>query len=305
MEKRLILRGLGAGALGGLLAFVFARIMAEPVIQASIDYESGRDAITDALRHAAGLAPNPAGPDIVGRGVQRNVGTGVGLILFGAAMGMLLAVAYILVARRTHGRVRPRLLALMIAGAGFVGIYLVPYLKYPANPPAIGHPQTIHARGLLYLSMVVISVTALVAAVLAAIRLSRRHGGWNAGLLSSLGFVVAIAIAMAILPPFGHLPYNLAHYGNVATETPEPLRNARGAILYPGFPADVLFTFRLYSIVNQLILWATIGLGFGALAQRLAQGAPAITGPGPSGRGAVAARDRPGCPSRRSVRPSR
>ena len=45
MEKRLILRGFGVGALGGLLAFLFARIMAEPVIQSSINYESGRDAM--------------------------------------------------------------------------------------------------------------------------------------------------------------------------------------------------------------------------------------------------------------------
>jgi hypothetical protein len=269
MEKRLILRGFAAGALGGLLAFVFARIMAEPVIQASINYESGRDAMGDALRRAAGLGPYPPGPDIFSRGIQRNVGIGVGLIAFGAAMGMLFAVAYILISRRTHGRLRPRVLALLIAGAGFAGIYLVPYLKYPANPPAIGHEQTIQARGFLYLAMVVISVITLAVAVLAAVRLSRRHGGWNAALLSGLGFVVVIAIAMAILPPFGHLHYNLTHFGNFATETPQPMRDARGAIVYPGFPADVLFKFRLYSIINQLILWATLGLGFGALAERM------------------------------------
>ena len=104
MEKRLILRGFGVGALGGLLAFLFARIMAEPMVQKAIDYESGRDAAQDALRKAAGLTVAPAGADIFSRGVQRNVGIGVGMILFGLAMGGLFAVAYILVQRRTQTR---------------------------------------------------------------------------------------------------------------------------------------------------------------------------------------------------------
>ena len=97
MEKRLILRGFGVGALGGLLAFIFARIFAEPMVQKAIDYESGRDAAQDALRKAAGLTVDAAGADLFSRGVQRNVGIGVGLILFGVAMGGLFAVAYILV----------------------------------------------------------------------------------------------------------------------------------------------------------------------------------------------------------------
>ena len=61
MEKRIILRGFGVGALGGLLAFIFARIMSEPLIQKAIDYESGRDAAQNALRKAAGLARRPRG----------------------------------------------------------------------------------------------------------------------------------------------------------------------------------------------------------------------------------------------------
>ena len=44
--------------------------------------------------------------------------------------------------------------------------------------------------------------------------------------------------------------------------------NAHGQIVYPGFSADVLFKFRLYSILSQLILWSTLGLTFGLLAER-------------------------------------
>jgi hypothetical protein len=274
MEKRFILRGLGAGALGGLLAFVFARIMAEPLVQKAIDYESGRDAAQDALRRAAGLAVAPAEPDVFSRGVQRNVGIGVGGILFGLAMGGLFAVAYILIQRRTQTRLRPRVLALLVAGAGFFGLFLVPFLKYPANPPSIGHGDTIGDRSLLYVIMVVASVGFLIAAVVAARKLSPRLGGWNATLLAGAAYVVVIAVVMLILPPLGHLHANVVRYGHQATETPLPLRDSHGLIVFPGFPADVLFKFRLYALINQLILWTTIGLAFGPLVERMLAPAP-------------------------------
>jgi hypothetical protein len=60
-----------------------------------------------------------------------------------------------------------------------------------------------------------------------------------------------------------------AEYGVAATETPLPLRDRSGAILYPGFPADDRYLFRLYSVAAQLILWVTIGLCFAPLAGRL------------------------------------
>lgn len=268
MERRFILRGFGAGALAGLFAFVFTRIMAEPIIQQAIDYESGREAAQDALRRAAGLATEPAGADIFSRGAQRNVGAGIGLILFGAAMGGLFAVAYILVRRRTRTTVRPRVLALTISGAAFLGLYLVPFLKYPANPPAIGHENTIGDRTLLYVIMVVLSVTLLIGAVIAARRLTSRLGAWNATLLAGAAYAIAMAIAMAILPPLGHLHANVVEYGSQIAETPLPLRDPEGTIVYAGFPADLLFRFRLYAVIGQLILWGTIGLVFGALAER-------------------------------------
>src|SRR6478609_3096721 len=244
MEKKLILRGVLAGAIAGLLAYLFARIFAEPVINQAISYESGRDAVEAALAKAAGLPPPEAGPDIFSRTIQANVGIGVGMIAFGAAMGALFAVAYALYLGRV-GNVQARTLALLVAGGGFVALYLVPFIKYPANPPSIGHPETIRQRGELYLVMVVASVVLLIGAI------------------------------MALLPELGQLAVNLHLYGTHATETPLPLKNAKGVIVYPGFPADVLFNFRLYSIAAQLVLWSAIGLIFAPLADRLLAPGPA------------------------------
>jgi predicted cobalt transporter CbtA len=271
VEKKLILRGSLAGGLGGLLAFVFARIFAEPVIQKAIDYESARDDAQSVLDKAAGLPVEAAGPDIFSRAVQRNAGIGVGMIVFGLAMGALVAVAYSLCLGRT-GRLQARPLALLVAAAGFVVIFLAPFAKYPANPPAIGHEETIHTRGSLFLTMLVTSLIASVIMVRLGQVLALRLGNWNATIIAGLGYVAVIALAMALLPQLGHLHANVAEYGRHATETPLPLTDATGKIVFPGFPADVLAEFRVYSVAAQLIMWSTIGLVFAPLADRVLNG---------------------------------
>jgi hypothetical protein len=268
MEKRIILRGVLVGALAGLLAFVFARIFAEPQIQAAIAYESGRDEAQAALDKAAGLPAGDEGPELFSRAIQANVGIGLGIVLFGVAMGALFAVAYAVCLGRV-GNLRPRTLSVLVAGGGFLGIYLVPFVKYPANPPSIGHGATIGVRGALYVVMMVCSVAFLIGAVVLGKRLARRFGNWNATLLAALGFVVVVGVVMALLPSLGELAANVRDYGQQATETPQPLRNPAGQIVYPGFPADVLWDFRFYSVAAQAIMWAAIGLLFAPLAERL------------------------------------
>ena len=268
MERRFIVRGLLVGAIGGILAFVFARIFAEPQIQAAIDYESGRDAAQALLDKAAGLPAEAPEADLFSRTVQANIGIGAGMILFGAAMGALYAVAYVLACGRVGG-LRPRSLALLVAAGGFLGFYLIPFLKYPANPPSVGHPETIRDRSGLYLLMVGASIALLLLAVWLGQRLKARYGNWNATVLAGLACAAALGVVMLLLPDIGHLHANVEEYGRHPTETPLPLRNAQGQIVYPGFPADLLFEFRLYSVAAQAILWTAIGLCFAPLAERL------------------------------------
>jgi hypothetical protein len=263
MEQRFIVRGFASGALGGLLAFAVARVLAEPLMQRAIDYENGRAATEGALRRAAGLAAAAAEPEVFSRGVQGNAGLGVGMLLLGVAMGGFMAVAYVLVTRGMRPSARPRSVALAIAAAGFAGVFLLPFLKYPADPPGIAHAESIGTRGPLHLAMVAISLVSVLAAALAARRLQPRLGAWK-GTLVALGALAAwMAIVMAILPSLQPL---------------QPLRDRSGTIVYPGFPADLLYQFRLYAVLAQAILWGTVGVAFGALAERLVRetGAPGV-----------------------------
>ncbi len=271
MEIRVILRGALSGFIAGVLGFIFARIFAEPQINMAIKYESGRDAILNQLNKAAGRPIAPDGPEIFSRHVQSTIGMATGIIAFATAMGALVAVVYLVLHGRFH--IRPRTMALLTCGFGFLGVYLLPFVKYPANPPAIGHSFTITTRGHLYLTMVGCSLLFLGLAVYLGRRLQPRFGTFYAALLAGGAFLVAFSVLIGLLPSLGDLPANIAHqnqfgFARASTETPQPITDLTGKIVYPGFPADVLWRFRWYSIINQLIIWTGIGLIFGALLER-------------------------------------
>jgi predicted cobalt transporter CbtA len=294
VEFRIVLRGALAGVIAGIIGFVFARIFAEPVINQAIDYESGRDQILGKLNEAAGGMPGMDGPEIFSRTIQSTVGIATGVLAFSAAMGALVAVAYVALHGRVH--VRPRNLVWMIAGFGFLGVYLLPFFKYPANPPAIGHDFTIVTRGHLYLAMVAGSLILLGLAVYLFRVLVRRFSTGISVALSTAAFAVVFGALISVLPSLGDLPANVEQtsqfgFARAATETPQPITNilptpltidgqtaAPGQIVYPGFDPDVLWKFRWYSILNQLLVWGGIGLIFGWLLERFV-GTPSPAAP--------------------------
>jgi hypothetical protein len=265
MERKLILRGLLAGAVGGVAAWLFSLWLAEPIIDKAIEYESARD---EALSKLDGLPLDDA-PPLIERGIQGGVGIGVGMVLFGLAMGALVAVTYSLCLGRT-GAVRARPLALLVSGAGFLTVFAIPFAKYPTSPPAASTDDTIQDRGTLFLVVLGIAVLGLVAAVVVGQALKPRLGTWNASVTVGLAYTAAIVLLFIALPPLGHLATNIAQTGfERSAETPLPLKDDAGTIVFPGYPADVLAEFRTVSIATQLILWSAIALVFAPLADRV------------------------------------
>jgi len=249
MEKHIIGRGLVAGALAGVIAFVFARIFVEPVIDRAIGFEDGVGAAHEAMHGG-----HEHGAEVFTRGVQANIGLGFGVIAFSVAMGALFAVVFAVAYGRV-ANVSARGLSLCVAGGMLLSLYVVPARKYPANPPAVSLEETIRQRTLLYLLMVVLSAALFVGAVYLGRQLGERLGAWNATLAAAGSYIAAIAVVMLILPTID--------------ETPGPLRDNAGNMVYEGFPADDLYQFRLYSLGTQVVMWTTIGLVFAVLAARL------------------------------------
>ena len=258
MEKQIIGRGLLAGALAGVFAFVFAKIFLEPVIGRAIDFEGGTSAAHEAMETAATGHGHPGeGVELFSRGVQSTVGMGFGVLAFSVAMGGLFAVVFAVTYGRV-GNVSARALSVLVAGAMLISLWIVPALKYPANPPATSLDSTITQRTLLYLLMVGLSALLMVAAVYLGRQLVPRLGAWNATLVGGAAYLVAVLVVMLILPTI--------------SETPGPIVNDAGVIVFPGFPAVDLYEFRLYAFVTQLIVWATIGLVFATLISKVLDG---------------------------------
>ncbi|MCV7154195.1 CbtA family protein [Mycolicibacterium pyrenivorans] len=254
MEKQIIWRGLLAGAVAGVLAFLFARIFVEPQIEKAIRYEEGVGAAHEVVEAAAGHAHSHGAEGGITRAVQMNIGLGLGVLAFSVAIGALFAVVFAVAYGRV-GDISARLLSLYVAGGMLLSLYVIPSLKYPASPPALSLDETIRQRTLLYLLLVVVAAALLVGAVYLGRRLVARLGTWNAALAAAGAYVVAVAVVMLVLPDI--------------QETPGPLVDDAGAIVYEGFPADVLYEFRLYSLGTQVVIYATIALVFAALVSRL------------------------------------
>ena len=232
MIRSLLVRGMLVGVAAGVLAAAFAYAFGEPQIQHAIDFE-------EQLVRANG---DPAEAELVSRETQRTAGLLTGTVLLGAALGGIFALVFAWAYGRI-GAMSPRLTAAVLALGAFLTITVVPFTKYPANPPIVGNPDTIDRRTVLHITMIAISILAAVAAVRIRRHLADRLGGWNATIVAAGAFLAVIAAAQLILP--------------AVHETPA------------GFPADVLYRFRLASLGINLTLWTAIGLGFGAAAQRL------------------------------------
>jgi magnesium-transporting ATPase (P-type) len=231
MVRALLIRGMLAGALAGLLAFGFAWIFGEPQINLAIAFEQHMHA-------AAGEAPEP---ELVSRAVQSTAGLLTGILVYGCALGGIFSLVFAYAYGRI-GSVSPRSTAAILAVLGFVTLILVPQIKYPANPPSVGEPATIAARTALYFTMITLSVIAAVAATSAARQLANRLGGWNSAIVGGATYLVVITLTMIILPPINEVP----------------------AV----FSATTLWKFRLGSLGVEAVLWMALGLVFGVLADR-------------------------------------
>ena len=238
--RTLLVRGMIVGVVAGVAAFVFAYFFGEGPINDAIAFEEA---------HAAPLPPGEHEHELVSRGVQSTIGLATASVVYGIALGGLFAIAVAITVGRI-GRLSARATAGIVALAGFVGVALVPFLKYPANPPATGNPDTLGQRTGLYFLMLVIGVAAVIGAIVVTRSLQPRLGDWNAAIVAIVGAAVVVGIAIALLPSINEVP--------------------------DGFAPILLWKFRLASLGTQAVTWATLGLLFGYLTERSQRPATAV-----------------------------
>jgi len=213
--------------------------VAEPQVDLAIAYEE---------QHAAAMAGMPGhvedaeGSGPVSRETQKGAGLLIALTLYGAAVGGIFALVFAASYGRI-GAIGPRTLALLLAIGAFIAVALVPALKYPPNPPAVGEHGSVAFRTLAYFAMIALSLVSLVLSVRTARGFAPKIGAFNTMLAAAGLYTVAMIVVQFVLPTIQEVPAD--------------------------FPAPLLWEFRLSALGMQAILWSAIGVFFGWSADRL------------------------------------
>lgn len=223
--RNVLMRGALAGAVAGLLTSLFHLLLTEPVLDRAIALEGAGD-----------------GP--VSRETQKYLGGPAGFVLFGISVGLLFALAYrVLPSTATAWRK-----AVGLALGSWLVVALIPQLRYPANPPGVGDPETITTRTSSYLIAYALGVV-VVCGGYAALRALRRRG-WSEPARQVLVVAVALAVvgvAYALLPDSGDVV---------------------------DAPAGIVWDFRIRTLLGLTLFFAALGAAFGALTLKAERTAP-------------------------------
>ena len=244
--RNFLVRGLLAGFIASLFSFGVAYTVGEPQVDAAIAVEESGAAAEPAAAPAAdghdhSHSHSDEGGTEVSRDTQSTFGLATGILAVGTALGGVIGLASAFAVGRI-GRLRPSQSTALVALVGYTSFSLVPFLKYPATPPAVGNGDTIGERTMYYFIVQGIAILAAVAAVMIASRLLGRIGTYRTLLATVGGFLLVVVVTSLAMPTVNELG---------------------------DFPDDTLWSFRLASLLTNATLWAGIGVVLVGLVGRL------------------------------------
>ena len=153
-------------------------------------------------------------------------------VILGTSIGALFGIVYALSRNSLPGN-NDLKKSLILAGIMWVTIYLIPFLKYPANPPTVGETETVVLRGILYLSLIAISGFSAVGFY----KLSKVFKG-NKKIIALIGYSVFITGVIFVMP-----------------DNPDEVTA----------PMDLVNGFRMMSVLAVSSFWISIGIVLGLL----------------------------------------
>lgn len=223
----------GSGAASGLVYGTVSVALVGPYLDAATEienqsmFESGEERDTAEFRAEYELY----------REWQRGGHVAAGVV-FGVAMGSLFGIVFAASEGSLPGR-GPLTKAVLLAGVMWVALYVIPFIKYPPNPPATGDPDTIALRTVLYLALV--AASGLGALCIAKMSLyaarKRRVAPGRAAIVGVASYTVFAAALMMLMP-----------------SSPDP---------DPAIDSQLLSGFRAMSAVGAVSFWASVGVILG------------------------------------------
>lgn len=221
-----------AGAIAGTILGAINQVAVEPYIDHAVELEMQNTNQSNQIINPAEFTAYR----LWQRGGEMLAGTILGLSI-GSLFGIVFAY--------THNSVpgsNNKKKALIVAGIMWFVLFLIPALKYPANPPAVGDPETIYYRQSLYVAFLVISGFS----ALGLAFLYRKMGALN--IKKS---IIPVAYAAIISGAYLAMPAN-----------PDPI-NA---------PMDLVMGFRITSAITISMFWGLLGVIFGTFWDKLNPG---------------------------------
>lgn len=125
--------------------------------------------------------------------------------------------------------------SLFLAAIMWATLYIIPLIKYPANPPTVGDPETIVLRQTLYLAFIALSGFGALGFYQVYKRVSKKA-------LAFVGYAAFITAVFVAMP-----------------ENPDPVEA----------PASLIDGFRISSAIGVSVFWLAAGVMLGALWQKV------------------------------------
>jgi predicted cobalt transporter CbtA len=218
-----------AGAIAGTILGAINQVAVEPYINHAVELEMQNT-------NQSSQIINPA--EFTAYRLWQRGGEIVAGTILGLSIGSLFGIVF----AYTHSSVpgsNNKKKALIVAGIMWFVLFLMPALKYPANPPAVGDPETIYYRQSLYVAFLAISGFS----ALGLAFLYRKMGALNIKKA-----IIPAAYAAIISGAYLAMPAN-----------PDPI-NA---------PMDLLMGFRITSAITISMFWGLLGVIFGTFWDKL------------------------------------
>ncbi len=214
-----------AGAIAGLILALLNQGIIEPYLDQAINIEN-QNAI------AQGEVINPQ--EFNDYRVWQKSGEIAAGATLGVSLGALFGVVFAYARNSIPGSNNIKK-ALILAAIMLLVIYIIPALKYPANPPAVGDPETIYYRESLYIAILAISGFSALGLAFLYRKLGDKKGKQ---IVLPVIYTGIIAAAFMVLPP-----------------NPDEITA----------PMDLVMGFRISSGLTMGVFWGLLGLILGTL----------------------------------------
>ena len=216
-----------SGAIAGTILAIINLGLVEPYIDSAISLETQR-------KISSGENVDMA--ELVHYRIWQKGGAIAAGAVYGISLGALFGIVFAYGRKALPGK-NNRQKALFLAGILWIVLYLMVAIKYPANPPAVGDPETIYYRQSLYVAYLVISGFTALALALAWNRVQLEYKK----ILFPLIYAAVMIVAYIVLPP-----------------NPDKI----------GISMDLIHTFRIVTALTIGIFWGILAIVFGSLWDR-------------------------------------